>query len=473
MAGASREQALSLLAAARNHGEPAVKVSSLRQAGEILSSIDPSSAAELFPYLVDLHSSPETLVRICLAKLLGKLGPRVIQHSLVLMPALFSLLRDHAPVVVKQSIVSGTHFFCTVLEEMICQSIKVERWLEELWSWMIRFKDAVHSITLEPGSVGPKLLAVKFLETFVLLLTPEAQDHESSISERRNCNVSQLGGNHPVLDVSSLVLEANKTLGFLVELSQSDKVCASLTIVIINCLAGVARKRPFHHSLILSTLFNFDSNIEMKKGHAASIQYSLRTAFLGFLRCTHSYMREAQEKLLKVLRSMNAGVAADQVVRQVGKMLKAAECATREARISRDDFSLIEPPISGDPTRKKVMVQDYDGPTSMDETPLKRIRYNLGSSLFQSAQLAVENQDDVTLNGFSSKVSLSDRDPTPAEQMIGMIGALLAEGERGAESLEIVVSKIQPDLMADIVIANMKHLPRKKTTSAEDLPTLV
>ncbi|KAK1317319.1 hypothetical protein QJS10_CPA05g01419 [Acorus calamus] len=150
---AEREKrwALSLLAAARNYGDPAVKVSSLRQAGEILSSIDPSSAAELFPYLVDLHSSPETLVRRCLAELLGKLGPRAIQHSLVLMPALSSLLRDDAPVVVKQSIVSGTHFFCTCVGR--------------------------------DDTAGPKLLAVKFLETFVLLFTPEAQDHESSISE--------------------------------------------------------------------------------------------------------------------------------------------------------------------------------------------------------------------------------------------------------------------------------------------------
>lgn len=49
---------------------------------------------------------------------------------------------------------------------------------------------------------------------------------------------------------------------------------------------------------------------------------------------------------------------------------------------------------------------------------------------------------------------------TPAEQMIAMIGALLAEGERGAESLEILVSKMHPDMLADIVITNMKHLPK-------------
>lgn len=61
--GLAREQALSLLAAANNHGDLAVKLSSLKQAKDILFSVEPSQAAELFPYLVELQSSPETLVR--------------------------------------------------------------------------------------------------------------------------------------------------------------------------------------------------------------------------------------------------------------------------------------------------------------------------------------------------------------------------------------------------------------------------
>ncbi|KAK1276811.1 hypothetical protein QJS04_geneDACA001504 [Acorus gramineus] len=178
--------------------------------------------------------------------------------------------------------------------------------------------------------------------------------------------------------------------------------------------------------------------------------------------------------LLKSLRSMNAGEAADQVLRQVDKMLKGTDRITRDARISRDDVSSIEGPVSGDPSGKKYIVQGSDGPTSMDESPPKRTRYNSDISLAQSAPLAIEDQDDATFNGFSSNVSLTDRDPTPAEQMIGMIGALLAEGERGAESLEILISKIQPDLMADIVIANMKHLPSTSLplfSRLDNLPT--
>lgn len=61
--GLAREQGLSLLAAANNHGDLAVKLSSLKQAKDILFSIEPSQAAELFPYLVELQCSPETLVR--------------------------------------------------------------------------------------------------------------------------------------------------------------------------------------------------------------------------------------------------------------------------------------------------------------------------------------------------------------------------------------------------------------------------
>jgi symplekin len=58
------------------------------------------------------------------------------------------------------------------------------------------------------------------------------------------------------------------------------------------------------------------------------------------------------------------------------------------------------------------------------------------------------------------KVPSLDANLTPVEQMIAMMSALMAEGERGAESLAILISKIHPDLLADIVIANMKYLPK-------------
>ena len=44
---------------------------------------------------------------------------------------------------------------------------------------------------------------------------------------------------------------------------------------------------------------------------------------------------QSRDRLLRALRSMNAGDAADQVIRQVEKMIKNNERASRDARLGR------------------------------------------------------------------------------------------------------------------------------------------
>ena len=62
---------------------------------------------------------------------------------------------------------------------------------------------------------------------------------------------------------------------------------------VFDSLAAITRKRPQHYETILSALLDFDPNFQTVKGcHVTSIQYSLRTAFLGFLRCTYSPILE-------------------------------------------------------------------------------------------------------------------------------------------------------------------------------------
>ncbi|XP_031276645.1 uncharacterized protein LOC116135075 isoform X2 [Pistacia vera] len=467
MAVPSRDQALSLLAAANNHGDLAVKLSSLKQVRGILSSADPSLAAELFPYLVELQFSPETLVRKSLIETIEDVGLKAMEHSYIIMPVLLAFLRDSDSTVAKQSIVTGTNFFCRFLEDIALQfhwNRKVERWLEELWTWMVRFKDAVFSIALEPGFVGTKLLALKFLEIYVLLFTSDTNDSEKFTTEggRRAFNISWLVGGHPFLDPVTLMSEANRTLGTLLDLLQSaSNLPGPVTITVVNCLAAIARKRPLQYNTILSALFDFNPNLETLKGcHGVSIQYSLRTAFLGFLRCTHPVIMESRDRLLRALRAMNAGDAADQAVRQVDKMIKNSERASRETWLGRDDQSSTQLPVLGDLSRKRSMLQDSEEINNGPEAASKRSRYGPNTHSALSVQINDSGKDLVPVNGLSSSVPLLDSDLAPVEQMIAMIGALLAEGERGAESLEILISNVHPDLLADIVITNMRHLPK-------------
>eukprot|EP00257_Ricinus_communis_P017024 XP_015575361.1 uncharacterized protein LOC8288069 [Ricinus communis] len=464
---ASRDQALSLLTAANNHSDLAVKLSSLKQAKDIILSVEPSFAAELFPYLLQLQFSPESLVRKMLLEIIEEMSLKATEHCSLLVPVLLEFLKDNVPVIARQSIVCGTHLFSAILEEMAFQFQrcgKVERWLEELWIWMLKFKDAVFAIAVEPGYIGTKLLSLKFLEKYVLLFTADANDSDKSFARgsKRLFNVSWLVGGHPVLDPVALMSDADRTLGILLDFLQSPgSLPGPLIIAVVNCLAAIARKRPVHYGTILTALLDFNPNSEIVKGcHTVSIQYSLRTAFLGFLRCLHPTIFESRDKLLRALRVMNAGDAADQVIRQVDKMIKNNERASRESRVSRDDQPSSQPSVSSDQLRKRSVPLDHEELTNGHEVSAKRIHYGPIMSSAITLQINDSVEDSVCFNGSSSNAPLLDSDLTPAEQMIAMIGALLAEGERGAESLEILISNIHPDLLADIVITNMKHLPK-------------
>ncbi|XP_039053229.1 uncharacterized protein LOC120195227 isoform X2 [Hibiscus syriacus] len=475
----SRDQALSLLTAAINHSDLAVKLSSLKQARDILSSLDSSSTADLFPYVADLQRSPHTLVRKFLLEIIEDIALRTIEHSAVLVPVLVAFLRDVDSDVVKQSIVTGTHFFCSVLEEMTLQYGKVDQWVQELWMWMIRFKEGVFSIALQPGPVGIKLLALKFLETYILLFTPDNvyyEKFEATRGSRRTFNISWLSGSHPILDPIALTSDANRNLFVLLEMLQSaSSLPGAVTINIVNCLAAIARKRPQHYATVLSALLDFNPNFEtVREFHKASIQYSLRTSFLGFLRCTYPGIVESRERLLRALQAMNAGDASDQVIRQVEKMIKNSERerVSREIQSVRDVKASSQAYILGDVSKKRSMPQDNEELTNSFEIASKRIRSGPNSHSTPPTQISDSGQDFSSVNGASPSFPLLDDNLTPVEQMIAMIGALLAEGERAAESLEILISKIHPDLLAEIVITNMRHLPKSPPLSkVGTLPT--
>lgn len=115
----------------------------------------------------------------------------------------------------------------------------------------------------------------------------------------------------------------------------------------------------------------------------------------------------------------------------------------------------------GSLVKKRPISQDEEMLTHNLEVASKRGRFIADTnSTSPGQQTSDAGHGSTSANGVSPNVSMLNGDLSPVEQMIAMIGALLAEGERGAESLEILISKIHPDLLADIVITNMKHLPK-------------
>ena len=64
-------------------------------------------------------------------------------------------------------------------------------------------------------------------------------------------------------------------------------------------LAAIGKSRPVYYDRALSVLFGFDPNLETSKGaHSGSLKYSLKTAFLGFLRSPCQAMLEVSSPYL-------------------------------------------------------------------------------------------------------------------------------------------------------------------------------
>uniref|UniRef100_A0A0D9V4G9 Symplekin C-terminal domain-containing protein n=1 Tax=Leersia perrieri TaxID=77586 RepID=A0A0D9V4G9_9ORYZ len=396
-------------------------------------------------------------------RLLRELGSNVTEDLVVLMPNLLSFLKHDDPAVVNQSIASGTNLFAAVLEEMTLQINKrgmVDAWLEEMWAWMNQFKDAIHNLIHESVPVATKLYAIKFIETWILCLTPQSKsDRMAEGRNRRLFDISRLSQFHPKLNPSVLEGDANRALILLVDILQS--ACShqgSFLVGTINSLAAIAKNRPVYYERILPVLLGFDPSLEVAKGaHPASLRYALKTAFLGFLRSPCQAMIESKDTLARQLRVLSPGEATEQIIRQVEKMTRNIE---RTSRVSKDEPSTLDMPY-GDINRKHPAARSSDAFATADGVA-KRARFDASTlnppyqGALDYSNMQVDNECNV---GHSSDPALLNSDVSPVEKMIEMIGALLAEGERGAESLGILISTVEADVMADIVIETMKHLP--------------
>ncbi|CAN0879719.1 SYMPK [Linum grandiflorum] len=63
-------------------------------------------------------------------------------------------------------------------------------------------------------------------------------------------------------------------------------------------------------------------------------------------------------------------------------------------------------------------------------------------------------------------------DSGPVKQLVAMFGALIAQGEKAVGSLEILISSISADLLAEVVMANMRLLPHIRTQTEGDNETV-
>ena len=109
---------------------------------------------------------------------------------------------------------------------------------------------------------------------------------------------------------------------------------------------------------------------------------------------------------------------------------------------------------------KRAGVPDSSDLAEDENVPGKRVRPTPSASeelTRESDKNNMMSHDDISSIGPTT--SRGDGDNGPVQQLVAMFGALVAQGEKAVGSLEILISSISADLLAEVVMANMRHLP--------------
>ncbi|WCJ28032.1 HEAT repeat-containing protein [Euphorbia peplus] len=482
----SRKRLPSLLDSASSALDVHSKLENLRQLNLNLSEEDdPTSVSELLPRLFELQSDHHSAVRKCVAEIIGEIGLRHLEFVPEIVPVLMGVLEDRAPAVARQAITCGINLFRSTLGKLAVKGLYTSELDETLtcsWSLMLDFKEKMYTIAFEPGSGGVRLLALKFVEAVILLYTPDSNGspepptHEGELEE---FNIGWLRGGHPVLNAGDLSIEASKRLGLLLDQLRLPTVKTLnnlVIIVLINSLATVAKRRPPYYGRILPVLLGLGpSGAAIEVMHVSGANHALKNAFLTCLKCTHPGAAPWRDRLVGALKEMKAGGVAEDVLHQIlksnGSTGKGEEMSivAMDGKIIKEEVDAVPNELgkkrSGSKSSSELAEDNDVSGKRAKSTPSVSEESTKGSSG------NVRVQDDIPSEG--SSVNRVDDDIGPVQQLVAMFGALVAQGEKAVGSLEILISSISADLLAEVVMANMRYLPTSYPTAEADDESLV
>ncbi|KAK8913542.1 hypothetical protein KSP39_PZI023708 [Platanthera zijinensis] len=215
--------------------------------------------------------------------------------------------------------------------------------------------------------------------------------------------------------------------------------------------------RPSFYGRILPVLFSLDPEMSVVKGvQVPGAQHALKNAFTACLRCTHSSAAPWRARLVEALRLMN-GESREQPIKH--EKVPDAPAIGMNGSLSikvkevKDDESLLHASdeVRTDLGRKRSLYIESHDVLADDAISEKRIK--------QSSMVTDSIQMGLLPVKIEPPASTREGDSGPVLQLVGMFGALVAQGKKASEPLEILISSISSDLLAEVVMANMQYLP--------------
>ncbi|RAL39263.1 hypothetical protein DM860_002796 [Cuscuta australis] len=476
MAAVSREKVAGLLISSKRAAAIPSKLGYLRRLRNELSGADSILLAEFFPLITGLVSDRFSPARKFTIEMLSPIGIKYIEFLPEIVPLLITSLKDDTPAVARQSIMCGIEIFRSLLFKVTLQGLyssELDGSLESAWACAQKFMDEIYAVAFQPEIDGRSLLAIKFVESVILLYTPNPNVSSEPPANLRadgnfeDFNISWLRGGHPILNVGELSDKASNSLSLLLDqlrFSAMKSLSHLMSIVVINSLSAIATKRPAFYGRILPVLMGLDpSKSDINGKYVSAVHHSLKNAFLSCLNCTQPGSAPWRDRLIGALRGMRPGGQTDQGVHQVSlshgnAQLKHELCDSEDAKPS---IKAVDAGSSPAGRKRSGIESNADLVDVDDEMSRKRPKPT-------PAVTEVKGEYNVQQDKCSSSeptTSRTDSDSNAVKQLVAMFGALVAKGEKAMPSLEILISSISSDLLAEVVMANMRNVPPNRPNS--------
>ncbi|XP_013750039.2 symplekin isoform X2 [Brassica napus] len=477
----SREKLQGLARSAKSATDLPPKLHRLRNLRRNLQGEASVFPAELLPLLFDLLSDQFGAARKFVAQILGEVGLNYVELLPEIVPLFIKSLQDDTPAVVRQVIASASALFRSTLHKFALQGLhssELDELLQSSWTWMLKLKDEICSLAFKQGNSGVKLCAMKFVEALILLYTPDP----SLSLDSQDFNISILRGGHPVLNIGDLSIEASQKLGSLLDQLRhpaAKSLNSSTIIFLINSLSSVAKKRPAYCGRILPVLLSLDAPSFLKGVHAAAANLALKTVFLSCLECTHPAAAPWKDRLIGALKEIEGGSRAEKaedLFYTTNGSIQDKDCV-EDTKVSVEENSLRANSVVAESNfGRKRSGSEYNIDLNGDALTGKRSRITPSVSGESTEGLNGNSVGSLPLVTSASTGPSNSRgvsDTGPVQQLVAMFGALVAQGEKAIGSLEILISSISADLLADVVMANMHNILLNGSSYADGTDELV
>lgn len=457
-AAVPRERIATLINSARSVDDLPLKLDRLRRLSDVFYKADSVLLCDFFSPLLDFVSDGFSPVRKLAVEMIGHVGLKRMEYIPEVVPVLIDLLKDDTPAVARQAIRCGIDIFSSTLFQIAVRGLyssDLDSSLEPLWAWMLKLRDEIYLLAFQETD-GRRLLALKFIESVVLLYTPDPNGSSqpppdlNSEGSIKDFNISWLRGGHPVLNVGDLSVEASQGLGLLLDQLSFPAVKSHnnlVIIVLINSLSAIASRRPSFYGRILPVLLALDSSISEGKG----IYHALKNAYLLCVNCTHVCVAPWRDRLNAALRGLLSGGESKQSINQVVNNDESIGMTVDDQKPSSTGVGSVD----NSSTRKRTGEQD-NGKLVDDEMSGKRAR--LSPAAASEGSTNELKRDHALVPSSGPETCKATTDNGPVQQLVAMFGALAAQGEKAAASLEILISSISADLLAEVVMANMQNI---------------